>query len=203
MNTIGFGLCALLAASASATVIDNGQFGANIGSVGGMFGSDIYAQSFTCPSDNLLTEFGMWLQGGGQGTAPAVRIDLWADDGTNHPDENNVIVAGTTWQGDLPELTRIDTFTSTALTPGQRYWVVINGMIDQNSQGTYNSSWDVFADTIPGERMDWSNDLGSSWSFGIGDSDWAVRIVTTEVPAPGAAALLGLGGLVSARRRRA
>jgi MYXO-CTERM domain-containing protein len=202
MKTLVYGLGLALSASAFGTVIDNGQFGANISAVGGAGGSDIYAQSFTAPADNLLTEFGMWLAGG-QGGAPAVRIDLWADDGANHPDENNILIAGTTWQGELADLTRIDTFTSYVLNPGQKYWVVINGLIDQNSPGSYASTWDGGLDTIPGERMDWSNDLGQNWSFGIGDADWGVRIVTTEVPAPGAAALLGLGGLIAGRRRRA
>lgn len=41
-----------------------------------------------------------------------------------------------------------------------------------------------------------------------GDSDWYwqvddVRVSADDIPAPGAAALLGLGGLVAARRRRA
>lgn len=39
-------------------------------------------------------------------------------------------------------------------------------------------------------------------TFGVGDSSGAYAIVRTQVPAPASLALLGLGGLVAARRRR-
>ncbi len=190
---------AAIAGVASADIWDNGDFGANISSVGGASGSDVYGQSFIAPADNVLVQFGMWLAGGGA-DAPAVRIDLWADDGANNPDETNILVSGTVHQGDLADLTRIDTFTSFALTPGDRYWVVINGIIDQNSTGVYSSTWDGGTNTIPDGNMTWSNDLGGSWSGGIANGDFGVYIET--VPAPASLALLGLGGLVATRRRR-
>lgn len=202
-SIVAIGALALVAGAASAdTIFDNGQFGANISSVGGAFGSDIYGQSFVVPNngDNVLVQFGMWLAGG-DGGAPLVSIDLWGDDGSNHPDENNVLVSGTQHQGVLPNLTRIDTFSNIALVPGQRYWIVINGLHDQTSQGTYASTWDNGTNTIPSGNMDWSNDLGNSWSGGIPNGDWGVYARLT-VPAPGAAALLGLGGLCALRRRR-
>lgn len=188
-----------MAGVASADVIDNGEFGPNIGSIGGATGSDVYGQSFIAPADNVLVQFGMWLAGGGN-EPPAVRIDLWADDGSNHPDENNILVAGTTHQGTLDTLTRIDTLTNFALTPGERYWVVINGIIDQNSAGSYSSTWDGGTDTIPDGNMDWSNDLGATWSGGIPNGDFGVYVET--IPTPGSLALLGLGGLAACRRRR-
>ncbi|HYC31189.1 MAG TPA: hypothetical protein VEB59_02820 [Gemmatimonadales bacterium] len=181
------------------TIIDNGQFGANIGSVGGQFGSDVYGQSFIAPADNVIVQFGMWLIGG-DGGAPLVSIDLWADDGANHPDETNVLVSGTQHQGVLGALTRVDTFTNLALTPGQRYWIVINGLHDQTSQGSYSSTWDSGANTVPDGNMDWSNDLGLSWSGGIPNGDWGVY--ARLVPAPGAAGLLALSGIAALRRRR-
>ncbi len=197
---IGVAALAMMAGAACAdTIIDNGQFGVNIGSVGGAFGSDIYGQSFLCPTDNVLVEFGMWLQGG-DGGAPLVSIDLWADDGSNHPDENNVLVSGTQHQGVLANLTRIDTFTNIALIPGQRYWITINGLHDQNSQGSYSSTWDNGSNTIPDGNMDWSNDLGNSWSGGIPNGDWGVY--ARFVPAPGALGLLGAAGILGLRRRR-
>lgn len=193
---------ALTAGLASAqTVIDNGQFGPNISSVGGVNGSDIYAQSFVAPTDNRLVQFGMWLQGG-DGGAPAVRIDLWGNDGNNEADENNVLVAGTTHQGVLADLTRIDTFTSIDLVAGNTYWIVINGLIDQQSAGNYFSTWDNGTDTITSGHMDWSNNLGNSWSGGIPNGDFGVYASFVPVPTPGTAGVLALGGLVAMRRRR-
>ncbi len=193
---------ALTAGLASAqTVIDNGQFGANIGSIGGATGSDIYAQSFVVPADNRLIQFGMWLASGGQ-DAPAVRIDLWGNDANNEADENNILVAGTVHQGDLATLTRIDTFTSIDLVAGDTYWIVINGLIDQTSSGSYASTWDGGANTITSGRMDWSNDLGNTWSGGIPNGDWGIYASFIPVPTPGTAGLLALGGLAAMRRRR-
>jgi hypothetical protein len=198
LNLVAVAAAAATTTVASATIIDNGQFGPNIGSVGGQFGSDIYAQSFVAPADNVLVQFGMWLSGGGN-DAPLVSIDLWADDGFGHADENNILISGTMHQGDLPALTRIDTFTNYALTPGETYWVVINGLNDQTSQGSYNSTWDGGTDTVPSGIMEWSNDLGVTWN-GIAGGDWGVYIETV-VPGPGVLALLGLAGLVGRRRR--
>jgi hypothetical protein len=181
------------------TIIDNGQFGGNIGSVGGEFGSDVYGQSFIAPADNVIAQFGMWLVGG-DGGAPLVSIDLWADDGSNHPDESNVLIPGTQHQGVLGALTRVDTFSNFALVPGQRYWIVINGLHDQTSQGSYSSTWDNGIDSVPSGNMDWSNDLGATWSGGIPNGDWGVY--ARFVPAPGATGLLALGGLAALRRRR-
>lgn len=183
------------------TIFDNGQFGANISPIGGASGSDIYAQSFVCPADNRIVQFGMWLAGG-DGGAPAVRIDLWGNDGNGQADENNVLVAGTIHQGVLPTLTRIDTFTSFDLVPGNTYWIVINGLIDQQSPSSYASTWDNGTNTIPSGHMDWSNDLGNSWSGGIPNGDWGVYAKFIPVPAPASAGLLALGGLAAMRRRR-
>ena len=191
---------AMTAGLASAeTIIDNGQFGSNIGSIGGMFGSDIYGQSFIAPADNTIVQFGMWL-GGGTSDAPLVRIDLWADDGSNAPDENNILIAGTTFQGNLDVLTRIDTFDNLTLVTGQRYWIVINGLLDQTSQGNYSSTWDGGTNTIADGNMDWSNDMGFGWSGGIDNGDFGVY--ARFIPAPASTGLLALGGLVALRRRR-
>ncbi|MDQ7014606.1 MAG: hypothetical protein Q9O74_12030 [Planctomycetota bacterium] len=200
--TCGIAALVLTAGLASAqTVIDNGQFGVNISSIGGANGSDIYAQSFVVPTDNRLIQFGMWLQGGGQ-DAPAVRIDLWGNDANNQADENNVLVSGTVHQGNLDNLTRIDTFTSIDLVPGNTYWIVINGLIDQTSGGVYASTWDGGTNTIASGHMDWSNDLGNTWSGGIDNGDFGVYASFVPVPTPGTAGLLALGGLAAMRRRR-
>jgi hypothetical protein len=172
-----FASVAACALPAGATVIDNGTFGNNIISVGGMFGSDAYSQSFIAPADPRLVKFGMWLVGGGD-QPPLVRIDLWADDGSGNPDPNNILVEGIKVQESLNDLTRFDTETDFVLTPGQRYHVVINGFVDQESQGEYGSTWDGGLDTIPEGEARFTNDLGGAW-FSLGGGDFGVYIETT------------------------
>jgi len=133
---VAFAVAGLVVGSASATIIDYGPFGVNIGSVGGAGGSDIYAQSFIAPADNVLILAGMYLQGGGS-DPPEVRLDIWANDAQGWPDENNIVVAGTVYQQDFPDLTLVTTATNAPLVAGDTYWVVINGMIDQTSSGSY------------------------------------------------------------------
>ncbi len=144
----------------------------------------------------------MWLQGGGN-EAPLVGIELWADDGAGQPDETQRLVFGTTHQGDLPDLTRIDApGNNFQLDPGTTYYVVINGLLDQTSSGSYGSSWDGGTDTIAGGHMDWSNDLGATWSGGIPNGDFAVYVRMQKIPEPGSLAVLGLLSVVALRRRR-
>jgi hypothetical protein len=163
---------------ACATVIDNGQFGANISPLGGLEGSDAYAQSFVAPSDARLIKFGMWLTDG-EPAAPAVRVDLWADDGFGNPDENNILVEGLIIQEIIPGLTRFDTLTDYDLSPGVRYHVVLNAFGDQDSPGSYISTYDAGTDTIPDGEMNFTNDFGASW-HAFPASDFGIYVETLD-----------------------
>lgn len=169
-------LAVVVAGSAQATVIDNGQFGANFGTVGGATGRHAFAQSFIAPADARLVKFGMWLQGGAP-QPPMVRIDLWGDDGEGNPDPENIIVKGTVVQSEVPVLTRFDTVTDVMLVPGERYHVVINGMDDILSLGSYMSTWDEGTNTIPGGAMHFTPDLALTW-LTIPDGDFGVYVET-------------------------
>jgi hypothetical protein len=193
---VAFAVAGLVVGSASATIIDYGPFGYNIGSVGGASGSDIYAQSFIAPEDNVLVLAGMYLIDGGN-DPPEVRIDIWGNDAQGWPDENNIVVAGTVYQQYFPDLTLVTTATNTPLVAGETYWVVINGMIDQTSSGNYGSSWEN-PGQFPDGKATWSNDMGGSWSNTSGD--WAFYVET--VPEPAALGLLAVGGLMLLGRRR-
>lgn len=203
MKRVLAGLAAVvLAGPAAADIIDVGPFGNNISSVGGASGSDIYAQAFTATSDNIFILGGMYLSGGGN-DAPAVRMDLWGTDGQGNPDENNILIAGPTYQQNFPDLTLVTVAGNVALVEGQRYFLVLNGMIDQTSSGAYGSTWSSPDDPYAGGWATWSNDLAASWSNPDGASwgtDWGFYVET--VPGPGAIALFGIAGLLATRRRR-
>jgi hypothetical protein len=176
-------LLALVAASgvagAAGSVIDNGQFGPFISPLGGAEGSHAYGQSFVAPVDARLIRFGMWLAYGDP-EAPAVRVDLWGDDGEGNPDETNILIKGTVVQEIIGDLTRFDTQTNYILTPGVRYHVVLNAFDDRVSAGWYASTYDFGTDTIPDGQMSYTNDLGATW-FRFPDSDFGVYVETTEI----------------------
>ncbi len=91
--------------------------------------------------------------------------------------------------------------------------------ISTNGGGSWSTLWSTQADTggffaLPGasQTIDISAYGGNTVNIGFhyydpntGDWDWYAQgddVVVEAVPAPGAAALLGLGGLVMSRRRR-
>lgn len=192
----------LVAGVASAEIIDIGPFDPNIGSVGGASGSDVYAQAFTMPADNVFIKGGMYLNGGGN-DPPAVRMDLWGADANGDPDENNILIPGPVYQQNFPDLTLVTLEGNLELVEGERYFLVLNGMIDQQSSGSYGSTWSLPDDPYAGGWATWSNDLGVSWSNPNGNSwgyDWGFRVET--IPEPATMSLLVLGGLAAIRRRR-
>jgi hypothetical protein len=76
------------------------------------------------------------------------------------------------------------------ITPGQTYYLNFQG--DNNEVITYTTG-----DTYPNGGLQWSGaDYGPN-GYDFAFKTWA------PVPAPGSAALLGLGGLAASRRRRA
>lgn len=88
------------------------------------------------------------------------------------------------------------------------------GAVDTTSTGLLIASWTVTADAAG--LLTYSGVDGAPFSFGINDADNSFgtptqygvdvisssRLTITDVPAPSAMALLGLGGLVAGRRRR-
>lgn len=65
------------------------------------------------------------------------------------------------------------------------------------------SGSDTFTENFAGALFGSVGDIGAEWNFTLSARDQASGVSTfTVVPAPGAAALLGLGGLMAARRRR-
>jgi hypothetical protein len=207
MRFLQVSMAVLLAAGvASAEIIDIGPFGANAYDVGGEEGSDIYAQAFIAPEENVFVLGGMYLFGGGL-DPPAIRMDLWGTDAAGDPDENNVLIAGPVYQQSFPVLTLVTVEGNVELVPGQRYFLVLNAMIDQEGQNSYASSWSNPNDVYPGGWATWSNDLAATWSNPDGE-DWRwdfafyVETVTAgcagDVDADGDTDLADLAALLAA-----
>ncbi len=76
------------------------------------------------------------------------------------------------------------------ITPNQPYWLVFQG--DNNEVITY-----TYGDTYTNGDMYWYGSPPGQNYYDFAFKTWA------PVPAPGAAALLGVGGLFASRRRRA
>lgn len=67
------------------------------------------------------------------------------------------------------------------------------------SPGSYASGPHAWA--LGNSTGAWSLTFTNDWASGNGSMDWS-NVKVTLVPAPGVAALMGLGGLVALRRRR-
>ena len=191
----------LLVGVASAEVIDIGPFGVNAYDIGGEEGSDIYAQAFIAPAENVFVLGGMYLAGGGL-EPPPIRLDLWGTDVDGDPDENNILLAGEIHQQTFPELTMITVEGNVPLVPGERYFMVLNAMMGQQGQNSYASSWSEPVDVYPGGWATWSNDMAASWSNPSGGEwRWDFAFYVETVPEPATLTLVVLTGLALRRRR--
>lgn len=173
---------ALLGQLASAEILDFGPWEPNIRELGGATGSDAYAQSFIAPEENVLITAGMYLFGG-EAEPPAVRVDIWDADAEGQP--NSIVAEGPVYQEYFPRLTLVTIEPEDlVLTPGEHYFIVLNGMIDQESSGYYWSTMSFPEDPYPDGDRWWTNDMGGSWIFG-GASDFGFYVETTAAGCAG------------------
>jgi hypothetical protein len=176
-----FGLAGQFAA---AEILDFGPWEPNIGEIGGSTGSDAYAESFVAPEENVLIMAGMYLYGGGA-DPPAVRVDVWGADSEGKPDASNIVLEGPVYQEYFPRLTLVTAETEgVVLTPGERYFVMLNGMIDQESTGYYYSTVSTPEDPYPDGGYWWTNNMGDTWITG-GASDFGFYVETAAAACAG------------------
>ncbi len=167
---------------APAEILDFGPWEPNIGEVGGATGSDAYAQSFVAPEENVVVVAGMYLYGG-ETEPPAIRVDIWDADANGRP--NNVVAEGPVYQEYFPRLTLVTIEPENlVLTPGERYFIVLNGMIDQESSGYYYSTVSTPEDPYPDGGYAWTNNMGDSWNVG-GASDFGFYLETSAAGCAG------------------
>jgi len=126
------------------------------------------------------------------------QLFLFAADGTGLAENDDS-------QGTLQSTINSDSLIATGSTAGIYYLAIgsfNNQPLDTDGQGMFG--FDVY----PGsgdQRTPTSSLALASWDdsgFGSGDYTITLRGAEFAIPAPGALALLGLGGLVAARRRR-
>ncbi|MFG0242130.1 MAG: hypothetical protein ACF8R9_05005 [Phycisphaerales bacterium JB054] len=195
-----------------ATLWDNGDTDGSNGysqATSGVFGFSRSTLDDFEVTDNagwILNDFhtiGLW-SGGGTGLGSGYNLTIWSDSAgspgapivsanVNSYAEN---VTGRTWFS-RPEVAIDVTFDDIFLGAG-RYWVEMQVI------GTDNH-FQMVRSTVTGSEC-WVNyaDLGfgpGSSVFGVA-ADLAFSLTGEVAPAPGALALLGLGGLAAARRRR-
>jgi len=209
MKRMSIGLIVLAAGSAMAdTTItkgpDVGDYWYPLSPNGGTY---VYADSFIAPagSDVLVSRIGTWLNAQGTGGS-SVRFEIWGDLGSgNGPDASNVISStGSLGAFANSSLTYYEAASSPGtLSPGQLYWFAAT-VVGESGPGLYNVGGHTQNSVYNDNGTFWYSNDPSGVNFdGRGlTPEMAFSLTLTQVPAPGAAAALGLAGLVATRRRR-
>lgn len=166
----------------------------------------VYADSFIAPngSDVLPVRLGTWLDDLGTG-GTNLRFEIWGDN--NGPNPFNVLATTGTVSPSTSGLTYVEAPVlngAQALTPGQRYWYVSTAVGEKGS-GFFQTGGHTQNSVYQDNGTFWySNDPnGINFDGQMLTPEMAFSVSLGAVPAPGAAAVLGLGGLIAARRRRA
>jgi hypothetical protein len=208
---------ALIAAVAGAAGTASAQYYASADFVPGSGGSTLYYQQFigshfTVPNGFLLdvTAIGgnVWTatpNGKMWGAIVDVNINTGLPFST--VDDANYLHGTTLYTGGDP--TSIDVVSSLVVTlPAGDYGVVLGGDDFGGGHGLFGSNgWGAIpgSNNIPNGTNDFFDSGGvGNWN-NVGEQGWRLTVYgeLRAVPAPGAVSLLGLGGLVAARRRRA
>ncbi|MEL7239954.1 MAG: DUF4082 domain-containing protein [Planctomycetota bacterium] len=194
--------CALFAGTASGQAVTSFSGGSPFPAWSGD-GPGVVGWRFDVNTSIVLTDIGVWNNDavvGFEGLTSSHEVGLWDSSGT-------LLTSGTVSPGDVAigEFTYTDV-ADVVLNPGERYTIGAVYSIDDND--SYISSPTVL-DLAPEINATTNGvfpedtDLGGLF-FPTGDSTNLARLGTNFlfIPTPSTAALLGLGGLAAARRRR-
>ena len=172
-------------------------------------GTYIYANSFVADETGVVDELGTWLvAGGGAGTGGLVAFEVYGSIGgnaANGPDSTDVIVS--TGLLDIGGGTdTVDLYTaapafSGVLNAGETYWFAAN-VIGGGPADPYQTGRHIQNSVYNDDGTFWFSNDPTGVNFDGQNFTPEMSLSVSIVPAPGAFALLGLGGLAVARRRR-
>lgn len=134
-------------------------------------GSDFYAQSFIANVD-VITRFGLVVQE--VGAEGQVRLSIAADNGLGSPNVTTVLYEGAIINPTTTATWYFETGMNLKVTPGQKYWVVVDGYANAGATGRSGIG---ISDNKPnsGEGMIYTNNAGSSWGM-VSTMPLAIRV---------------------------
>lgn len=172
--------------------------------IDGGTGTYVYASDFVLGgSDTKVDTLGMWLLSQTGGTQ-SIRFEIWGDTGGAGPDPSNVL-AGTgsinpAVGGNLDYHEAPASFSAN-LVPGNRYWFAAT-VVGEGGGAAYQTGGHTQNSVYNDNGTFWFSNDPTGMNFDGKNQTPQIAFAVHMVPAPGALALMGLGGLVAARRRR-
>lgn len=210
-NVIALGVLASVAGSALAGDIvkgpDIGPFWQPLDSDTGTY---IYANSFVADETGVVDDLGTWLLAlGGAGTGSQIAFEVYDSIGgnpANGPDSTNVLastglinIGGGT--GTLDFYNAAPNF-SAVLNSGQTYWFGANVIGGGQNVEPYQVGGHTQNSVYNDNGTFWFSNDPTGVFFDGQNFTPEMAFSVSIVPAPAGLALLGMGGLLAARRRR-
>ncbi len=206
ITTVALGL-ACLAGSASADVIFD--TGTPDGGFIGFYGFDIFIEqsvgiAFTPDQDYRLDQVGLWMMSNDFDNAGApYTVSLRTDNeggmtipGSTVLESWDVQTAAIGWD---PILETVDSLLHPILSAGTTYWIVA----ESDSPAFVDAVWVASGQDEPvWHSIQNSANPNGEWISGYTQGAPGLVVSGSVVPAPASLALMGLSGLVGARRRR-
>lgn len=176
----------------------------------GYYGFDVYVEqsvaiAFTPDQDYSLDQVGVWMMSNDFSNAGApytlsLRTD--ANDSMTNPGDTiieswDVQTAAIGWN---PILETVDSILNPLLSAGTTYWIVA----ESNSPAFVDAVWVASQQSEPvWHSIQNSANPNGEWIPGYTQGAPGLLIQGSAVPAPSVLAMIGMGGLVGTRRRRA
>lgn len=205
-RTLAFAVLAATGAAASGQALSGFTGGSQFGIYYGASTGDVVGWRFTVNEDIFVTGLGVWnadTQLGFEGLTSDHQVGIW------NIDTGDLVVSAVAGPGGnvIGQFTYASVANS-ELNVGANY--VIGAMYTATDGDSYISgASSVSMDptiNFGGGVFPTAGDLGfvmpGEWSGGTSNGRFGPNFTFVPVPAPGAMALLGLGGLAAARRRR-